>query len=90
MDHGQKAGNDEGARDEVLRLFGGEVGTTCSGEDDGRGDDASQHGERVLETEDKGEEDGHPVVEAEEDGGPVDLPHEGQVGPEEEAIVVVA
>lgn len=44
----------------------------------------------MLETEDESEEDGHLVVEAEEDGGPVGLPHEGQVGPEEEAIIIVA
>lgn len=41
LDHGQQAGDDEGARDEILGVFGGKVGASSSSNNDGGSDDAS-------------------------------------------------
>lgn len=70
--------------------LGGQVGAGGAGQDDGRGDDAGKHSERMLQTEQEGEQDGQSVVESKKGCGLDALPHEGQVGRKEEGIVVVA
>ena len=50
--------------------------------------DGTYHGQRMLESEEEGEHDGHAVVEAKERRGLVRLLHEGKVGAEEKPIIV--
>ena len=88
LDCGEDAADDERRRHEVLGDGGAEV--RGAGDDDGWRYDARQHGEGVLEAEEEGQQHGHAVVEAEERGRAADLAHEGEVGAEEEGIVVVA
>ena len=89
--HGrQDAADDERGRDEVLGGVGGEVGAGLAGDDDGRADDAGEHGEGVLEAEEEGEHEGHFVVQAKEGGCAPGFGHEGELGREEEGVVVVA
>lgn len=90
LDSGEETGDDEGGRDEVLSLLGGEVDTAGAGHDDWRCDDTSQHGKSVLEAENQGKDDGHAVVEAEEWWSLVGFGHEGEVRPEKECVVIVA
>lgn len=58
------------------------MGITCQ--------DGTYHGQRMLESEEEGQHDGHAVVEAEEWRGLVRLLHEGEIGAEQEGIVVAA
>jgi len=90
LNHGEKARNNKGSGDEVLRLLSRQVGTTSTGQDDGRRDDTSQHGQGMLESEQDSQHNGHAVVEAEERWWTIRLLHEGEVWPEKEGIVVVA
>ena len=90
LDGRQDPGHDQRRRHEVLGVVRAQGGAALAGDDDGRGDDARQHGEGMLEAEEEGEEDGHLVVEAEEGGGLFGSRHEWEVGREEEGIVVVA
>ena len=46
------------------------------------------HGQRMLESKEEGEHDGHAVVEAKEWRGLIRLLHEGQVGAEEKLVIV--
>lgn len=62
------------------------MGGVC--EDDGRRDDASQHGEGMLESEEQGEQDGHAVVKTEEWCCSSRSPHKGKVRPKQESVVV--
>ena len=90
LDRRQDPAHDQRRADEVLGCFGGEVGAALAGDDDGRADDAGEHGERVLEAEEEGEDEGHFVVEAEEGRRAQGFAHEGELGREEEGVVVVA
>lgn len=90
LDGRQKARDNQRGRHEILRHLRVEVDAASAGHDDGRGDDAGQHGERMLEAQDQGQHHRHPLVQAKEGRRPVGLPHEGEVGAEEEGIVVVA
>lgn len=49
-----------------------------------------QHGKRMLEAQDQRQQHGHAVVEPEEGGGLAGLLREGEIGREEEGIVIVA
>ena len=73
-----------------MSVVSAQRGAALAGDDDGRGYDAGEHGEGVLEAEEEGEEDGHAVVEAKKRGGAFGFLHEGKVGFEEESIVVIA
>lgn len=80
LDQGQEARDDQGGRHEILLRGRGEVGR--SREDDGRRDDARQHGQGMLKAQQQGEEYGQLVVESKK-GGSLSLPsHKGDVGRE--------
>lgn len=90
LDHGEATGYDEGGRDEVLLVCQAQVGTGSAAHEHGRCDNTSQHGNGMLETQQHGQQDGHLVVEAEEGRILGDPLHEGEVGAEQEGIVVGA
>ena len=87
---GQNATHDQRRRDQILRIGRRQIRAPLAGDDDGGRDDAGEHGEGVLEAEEQSEEQGHAVVEAEEGGGAQGFAREGQVGFEEEGVVVGA
>ena len=59
-------------------------------QNDWRGDDASKHGQKVLETKEECQHHRHLVVKAEKRGD-LALPfQEGDVGSEQEGIVIAA
>ena len=90
LNRGENSANDKGRGDEVLRVGRAQRDSTLAGDYDGRGNYACQHGQSVLEAEEQGEEEGHPRVEAEEGGCAGGFAHEGDIGAEEEGVVVVA
>lgn len=93
LDGAEYAAHDEGGRHEILLVSAREVGAGGAREEDGRGDDAREHGQGVLESEEHGQDEGHLVVEAEEGAGrrlASLATEEGDVGPEEGCVVVAA
>lgn len=81
LDRRQDTTDDQRSRDQILGDLGVEVG--AAGDDDGRSDDTSQHGECVLKSEEEREENGHAILETEEGSALLGFLHEWQVGPEE-------
>ena len=77
LDGGQDPGDDQGGGYEILGTVCSQSGASLTGDDDGRGDDAGQHGQCVLEAQEQSEEDGHAVVETEERSGLFRLLHKG-------------
>lgn len=90
LDQRQQATDDQRSRDEVLLDIGFQVRAGFAAEDDGRCDDARQHGERVLEPEDERKNHWHLIVEAEEGRSASSLLAEWQARCEEELVVVVS
>lgn len=88
LDHGQDTRDNQGRRNEVLFNFRRQVRRT--GEQDRRRNDTRQHGERMLQAEQDGEQDGELFIEAEKGSGLGGSPSKGQARCEEEGIVVVA
>lgn len=58
------------------------------GQDDWRRNDTSKHGECVLKSKEKGEEDRHTIVKTEEGCRTASLLHEWQIGLEQEGVVI--
>ena len=73
-----------------MLLLNIQVCASRAAEEDGRRNDAREHGEGMLKTEKQGEYNGHVIIEAEEGALGIGLFHEWQVWLEEECVVVIS
>ena len=66
LDGREDTAHDERGGDQILRRGRSKIHAALSRDDDGGSDDPRQHGQRVLETEDQSQDNGHTLVESEE------------------------
>ena len=66
LDGREDTAHDERGGDQILRRGRSKIHAALSRDNDGGSDDARQHGQRVLETEDQSQDSGHTLVESEE------------------------
>jgi hypothetical protein len=90
LDAGQDAADNQRRGYHVLGDIGREIGPSLAGNDDWRGDDSGQHGKRVLEAKNQSEDNWHAVIQPKEGSCPERFLEEGEIGFEEEGIVIVA
>lgn len=86
----EQARDDQSGGDEVLGLFLGQVGASGASKDNWGSDEASKHGQGVLEAKQQGEYNRNFVVQAEKGSCLRSSSHERDVRGEEEGVVVVA
>ena len=89
LDAGQDPADNQGRGYHVLSDTGRKIGTSLACNDNWRRDDAGQHRKSVLKAEDEGEDNWHGVIQPEEGSGPSRFLEEGEIGLEQEGIVIV-
>lgn len=66
LNHGKESRSYERSRDEILLHFSSQIGSSWAAQNDGRCNDARQHGQSMLKAQKKREQDGHLVIESKE------------------------
>jgi len=86
LDRRKNTANDQRGRDQITLHIRSEIGG--SGKNDGWSNDACQHSQCVLETEQESKKNGHAIMQSEERRS-ASLPlHEWEIGSEKERIVI--
>lgn len=90
LDAGQDPADNQGCGYHVLSDPGRKIGTSLACNNNRRCDDTGQHRKSVLESKNQGEDNWHGVIQPKEGGGPSRFLEEGEIGLEQEDIVIVA
>jgi hypothetical protein len=89
LNTGENTTDNQGRRYKILLVGDIQINAPLAGENQGRSNDACQHGQRVLKTQEHRQKNRHLVIEAKEWSGPGFSTQKRDAWHEEKGVVVV-